>query len=217
MSNGIDYKVLCERMVQHLLAEGRIKDKRVIEAMLTTPRHLFVDEEIRGHAYDDCALPIGCQQTISQPYMVAKMTELLELSGEDKVLEVGTGSGYQTAILAKTAHCVCSVERIPQLADMAGRLLKQLGLQNVKIKVGDGTCGWPEEAPFTGIIVTACTFRIPSVIVQQLTMGGRLVLPIGDKQSQRLIRLRKGEDGDQLEDHGGCVFVPLIGKHGWVN
>ncbi len=210
----INYEKLREEMVQKLKAEG-IRDGRVLQAMRAVPRHLFLDEEMRPYAYQDRALPIGCDQTISQPYIVAKMMELLELTGEEKVLEIGTGSGYQTAALAFAAREVCTVERIPQLFEEAQARLAQLGVKNVKARIGDGSCGWPEEAPFPAILVTASLPSVPAPLLEQLAPLGRLVAPVGDEQAQRLTRVRRRDLEFQYEDHGGCVFVKLIGKFGW--
>jgi protein-L-isoaspartate(D-aspartate) O-methyltransferase len=216
-SNDLNYDALREEMVQHLIREGGIRDENIIRALRAVPRHLFVAEPLRPQAYKDHAMPIEYEQTISQPYIVAKMTELLALTENDKVLEIGTGSGYQTAILAKIVHQVYSIERLPELAQAAQALLRSLGIDNVWIRVGDGSEGWAEEAPFAGIIVTACAPQIPEVLVRQLATGGRLVIPVGSEHSQRLIRVRRYQSGQTLEDHGSCVFVRLIGKHGWMN
>jgi protein-L-isoaspartate(D-aspartate) O-methyltransferase len=188
----------------------------VIDAMLKIPRHLFVEEAMAAQAYNDNPLPIGERQTISQPYMVALMSELLELKGKERVLEIGTGSGYQAAVLAVLADRVYTMERIRPLAMRARKVLDSLGLLNVNIKVDDGTCGWEEEAPFDAIIVTAGAPEIPEALVKQLAPGGRLVLPVGNQISQTLVKVLKGQDGAlSVEQSIGCRFVKLIGKHGW--
>lgn len=210
----INYEKLREEMVRKLKAEG-IRDGRVLQAMRAVPRHLFIDEELRPYAYHDRALPIGCDQTISQPYIVAKMIELLELTGGEKVLEIGTGSGYQTALLAFVAREVCTIERIPELFEQALARLAQLGIKNVKGRIGDGSLGWPEEAPFSGILVAASLPSLPAPLLEQLAPQGKLVAPLGQEQAQRLTRVRRLDQQLEYEDHGGCVFVKLIGKYGW--
>lgn len=206
------------RMVDTQLRSRGIKDARVLKAMEKIPRHLFVDEALQDQAYNDCPLPIAENQTISQPYMVALMTEALGLRGKEKVLELGTGSGYQTAVLAELADRVFSVERIASLASRARKILDSLNYFNVAIRVGDGTYGWREEAPFDGIIVTAGAPEVPKTLVEQLAVGGRLVIPVGGRYSQNLMRItRMSEDVDDIETEnlGGCRFVDLIGEHGW--
>jgi protein-L-isoaspartate(D-aspartate) O-methyltransferase len=203
------------RMVEEQVVARGVKDQRVIAAMKKVPRHLFVEEALQGQAYSDRPLPIGEKQTISQPYMVALMTEALELTGREKVLELGTGSGYQTAILAECAAKVFSIERIRSLAINARKLLLDLGYFNIEIKFSDGTYGWPEEGPFDAMIVTAGTPNIPQPLIDQLKAGGRLAIPVGDAYVQELIRITKTEEGVKREDLGGCRFVKLIGKHGW--
>jgi protein-L-isoaspartate(D-aspartate) O-methyltransferase len=204
-------------MVEEQLISRGVKDPRVIAAMKKIPRHLFVEEALQNQAYTDHPLPIGEKQTISQPYIVALMTEALELKGTEKILEIGAGSGYQTAVLAELAQKVFSIERIRSLAIKARKLLFELGYFNVEIKIFDGTYGWVEESPFDAIIVTAGGPDIPQPLLDQLAMGGRLVIPVGDAYVQDLIRLRKKEDGIHKEDLGGCRFVKLIGKYGWEN
>ena len=179
------------------------------------PRQLFVDEALAGRAYGDYPLPIGERQTISQPYMVALMTEALELVGHERVLEIGTGSGYQTAILAELCSKVFSIERIKGLADRAVRTLDTLGNYNVLVRVGDGSLGWREEAPFDAILVTAAAPTVPEALVEQLAPKGRLVIPVGDVYNQELRKGVKGEEGMRWSDLGGCVFVKLIGDRGW--
>ncbi len=208
------------KMVESQLKARGIKDSRVLKAMETIPRHLFVDEALMDQAYNDSPLPIDERQTISQPYIVALMTEALGLGGREKVLEIGTGSGYQTAILAALADRVFSIERIASLANRARNILDALNFYNVAIRVGDGTYGWREESPFDGIIVTAGAPRIPETFTAQLAVGGRLVIPVGSRISQDLFRVtRLSEDVNDLktENLGGCRFVDLIGEHGWEN
>jgi len=209
------YQRARDRMVQTQIAARGIKDPRVLEAMRKVPRHLFVEEALKDQAYGDYPLPIGEGQTISQPYIVALMTEALELKGPERVLEVGTGSGYQAAILAELARQVFSIERYPSLAARAKRLLEQLGYRNVLIKVGDGTKGWPEMAPFDAIIVTAAGPKIPEPLIEQLKDGGRLVIPVGDEWSQYLLKVTK--QGDKLikENLGAVRFVKLVGEYGF--
>ena len=202
-------------MVEEQIIVRGIKDPKVIAAMKKVPRHLFVEEALQGQAYGDHPLPIGEKQTISQPYMVALMTEALELKGREKVLEIGAGSGYQTAILAEIALNVFSIERIRSLAIQARKLLYELGYLNVEIKFSDGTYGWSEESPFNAILVAAGGPDIPQVLIDQLVMGGRLVIPVGDSYIQNLIIVTKTEEGIRKEDLGGCRFVKLIGKYGW--
>jgi protein-L-isoaspartate(D-aspartate) O-methyltransferase len=212
----MNFEVARRKMVETQLVARGIKDRRIIEAMLKIPRHLFVEEAMAAQAYNDNPLPIGEKQTISQPYMVALMTELLDLKGKEKVLEIGTGSGYQAAVLAVLADRVCTMERIRPLAMRARKVLDGLGLLNVNIRVADGTCGWEEEAPFDAIMVTAGAPVIPDTLVAQLAVGGRLVLPVGDQFSQTLVRIVKQQDGScTIEDSIGCRFVKLIGKYGW--
>ncbi len=202
-------------MVERQLVQRGISDERVLKAMLKVPRHLFVREEDLYRAYDDMALPIGEGQTISQPYMVAKMTELLELKGDERVLEVGTGSGYQAAVLAELAREVYTIERIPSLAERAEEILRELGYENVKVFVGDGTKGLPEYAPFERIIITAGAPEIPRPLKEQLSDGGIIVAPVGSKYSQQLVKLVK-RDEDFIESyHTLCLFVPLVGEYGW--
>lgn len=212
------YKKQRLRMVETQIRSRGIKDPRVLKVMETIPRHLFVDEALMDQAYNDNPLPIEERQTISQPYIVALMTEALELTGKEKVLEIGTGSGYQTAILAELADRVFSIERIASLANGARKLLDALHHYNVAIRVGDGTYGWKEEAPFDGIIVTAGAPRIPRTLLEQLAVGGRMVIPVGGRHSQVLLKLtRLSEDINEVkkEDLGGCRFVDLVGEYGW--
>jgi protein-L-isoaspartate(D-aspartate) O-methyltransferase len=210
-----EYALPRQRMVAEQLQRRGIRDERVIRAMGKVPRHRFVDEALVGRAYGDYPLPIGEGQTISQPYMVALMSEALELTGREKVLEVGTGSGYQTAVLAELCGKVFSIERIKSLADRAIRILDSLGYYNVLVKVGDGTLGWREEAPFDRIIITAAAPAIPEPLVEQLAVGGRLLAPVGDATSQMLRKGTKTPDGVQWNELGSCVFVKLIGQQAW--
>jgi protein-L-isoaspartate(D-aspartate) O-methyltransferase len=203
------------RMVESQMITRGISDPRVLAAMRRVPRHRFIPESLWSQAYNDYPLPIGEDQTISQPYMVALMTEVLELQGPERVLEIGAGSGYQAAILAELAAQVFTIERMASLAETAERKLKELGYANVQVRVGDGTLGWPQEAPFDGIIVTAGAPQVPRPLVEQLAQEGRLVIPVGDQYSQTLTVVRKTEKGLKYEYHGGCRFVRLIGQHGW--
>jgi protein-L-isoaspartate(D-aspartate) O-methyltransferase len=211
----IDFPKARSKMVEDQIIPRGIKDARVIAAMRKVPRHLFVEEALQSQAYSDHPLPIGEKQTISQPYMVALMTEALQLKGKEKVLEIGGGSGYQTAILAELSEKVFSIERIRSLAIRARQLLYELGYYNVELKIFDGTYGWLEEAPFDAIIVTAGAPDIPQPLLDQLAMDGRLVIPVGDAYVQDLIRITKTEEGKKREDLGGCRFVKLIGRYGW--
>ncbi len=211
----IDFSKARLRMVEEQIISRGIKDPKLINAMKKVPRHLFVEEALQSQAYNDSPLPIGEKQTISQPYMVALMTEALELTGKERVLEIGSGSGYQTAILAELSAEVFSIERIRSLAIRARRLLFELGYFNVEIKIFDGTFGWLEKSPFDGIIVTAGAPDIPKPLYDQLTVGGRLVIPIGDTFSQDLFKITKTEEGMKKENLGGCRFVKLIGRYGW--
>ncbi|MEE9121931.1 MAG: protein-L-isoaspartate(D-aspartate) O-methyltransferase [Syntrophobacteria bacterium] len=211
----MEFATARNRMVESQLVSRGIKDTRVLETMRKVPRHRFVEEALVSQAYNDHPLPIGEKQTISQPYMVALMTEALELQGDEKVLEIGTGSAYQTAILAELAEKIYSIERIRPLSIKARRILDELGYFNVVLKVGDGTVGAKDEAPFNAIIVTAGSPEIPQPLVDQLAMGGRLVVPVGDKYTQSLMRVVRTKEGITKTDLGGCRFVDLLGRHGW--
>jgi len=202
-------------MVETQIAARGVKDERVLEAMRKVPRHMFVDEALREQAYNDHPLPIAEKQTISQPYVVGLMTESLALTGSEKVLEIGTGSGYQSAVLAELADRVFSIERYPDLAHRANSVLQKLGYKNVIIRVGDGSLGWPDDAPFDGVVVTAGTPKIPQPLVDQLAMGGRLVVPVGDRFGQDLVVVRRLADGIRKTSLGGVRFVDLVGKWGW--
>jgi protein-L-isoaspartate(D-aspartate) O-methyltransferase len=211
-----DYAVLRERMVRDLVAGRGIKDQRVLAAMRQVPRHLFVRDHLRSQAYGDHALPIGAAQTISQPYIVARMTELLELAPHHSVLEIGTGTGYQTALLAVLARRVYSLERIAELAQQAIPRIRQLGFENVKIQVFDGSVGWSEWAPYDRILVAAGAPRVPEPLLEQLAPGGSLLIPEGERQAQRLVLYRKSARGELRRKEGEEVgFVPLVGRHGW--
>jgi len=204
-----------ERMVDEQLARRGVGDERVLAAMRRVPRHLFVQEALRDRAYGDHPLPIGEEQTISQPYIVGLMTALLELTGREKVLEVGTGSGYQTAVLASLARRVCSIERLPRLAERARATLEALGYDNVWVRVGNGTLGWPDEAPFDRILVAAGGPAVPPPLFQQLVAGGRMVLPIGDAENQTLTVVDNDQGRMRTRAVGDCKFVKLVGKYAW--
>lgn len=214
-SADTNYEEERERMVENQIIRRGIRDKRVLDAMRQVPRHLFVPEDIRHLAYSDGPLPIGHGQTISQPYIVALMTELLELTGEEKVLELGTGSGYQAAILSCLAREVYSIERHPALAEQARKILTQLGYDNVMIRVGDGTLGWPEHAPYDAIIVTAAAPDVPQPLTEQLADGGRLVAPVGSRWSQMLVKVKRQGNKLTRKNLTPVAFVPLIGEYGW--
>src|SRR5262245_10940393 len=205
-----------ERMVEEQLVRRGIHDARVLAAMRKVPRDRFVDAAQRERAYDDTPLPIGAGQTISQPYMVARMLELLRLGGTERVLEIGAGSGYQTALLCELAHEVHAVERVKSLADLARRRLKDLGYRNAEVEAFDGTYGWRERAPFEGIVVAAAAPSIPTLLVDQLAEGGRLVIPVGSRSEQRVaIVTRLQGDEFRTEWETQCTFVPLLGRFGW--
>ena len=210
-----DYRLARERMVNNQLVSRGIKDKGVLRAMRKIQRHLFVEEALIAEAYNDHPLPIGHKQTISQPYIVALMTEALELTGKEKTLELGTGSGYQTAILAELSEKVYTIERIRPLMEQARSLLNELGYINILFKSYDGTLGWEEYAPFDAIMITAGAPKIPEPLLNQLSDGGRMIIPIGDRFSQDLIKVTKVKGDFKEENLGGCRFVDLIGAHGW--
>lgn len=215
-SRNQDYSIPRERMVERLRDHYKIRDQKVLEAMRSVPRHFFVPEALQSRAYGDHALPISGSQTISQPYIVARMTELLEINASSRVLEIGAGSGYQTAVLSKIAGQVYAIERIGDLAREAQSRIRQLGIYNATVKCFDGTLGWAANAPYDAILVAAGGPTIPQPLVTQLKVGGRLVVPVGEsRESQRLVRVIKTESGSKQEDHGACAFVPLIGQHGW--
>jgi protein-L-isoaspartate(D-aspartate) O-methyltransferase len=203
-------------MVARLREHYGIRDPKVLEAMRSVPRHFFVPEALQSRSYGDHALPISANQTISQPFIVARMTELLELGSNSRVLEIGAGSGYQTAVLSFIAAQVYAIERIGDLAREAQSRIRQLEIYNATVKCFDGTLGWAANAPYDAILVAAGGPIVPEPLAVQLKIGGRLVVPVGPaRDAQRLIRVVKTETGYREEDHGGCAFVPLIGQHGW--
>jgi protein-L-isoaspartate(D-aspartate) O-methyltransferase len=202
-------------MVEKQIEARGITDVAVLKAMRKVPRHLFVSEALMDQAYSDFPLPIGEQQTISQPYIVAEMTQALQLSPDDRVLEIGTGSGYQAAILAQIVFRVYTIERIHSLYVKARKLFDHLGYHNIVTRYSDGTSGWKDESPFNAIIVTAGAPVVPTVLVNQLAIGGRMVIPVGDQHAQDLIRLERDERGIRQTNLGACRFVKLVGEHGW--
>ncbi len=210
-----DYGLRREVMVRDQIAARGIRDPRVLEAMRRVPRHEFVPAHLQQRAYSDNALPIGAGQTISQPFIVARMTEALAVGAEDSVLEIGTGSGYQTAILALLARRVYSLERINELAKVAIERMRKLKLDNVKIQVFDGTVGWRDQSPFDRILVTAGAPVAPQPLLDQLAVGGRMVIPEGSLTAQRLVLYERGEEGVRRTEGEPVAFVPLIGRHGW--
>lgn len=209
------YDALRQRMVEEQLRRRGIHDQRVLEAMRIIPRHLFVPRPWRAQAYEDMPLPIGHQQTISQPYIVALMLEALQLTGTERVLEVGTGSGYQAALLGWLAQHAYTVEIIPELVQSARHVLSQLGYENVEVITANGSIGWKAGAPYDAIIVAAASPVVPHSLVEQLQEGGRLILPVGEFFSQVLLRVRKQQGKIVTENLGGCAFVPLVGEEGW--
>ncbi|OEU67295.1 MAG: protein-L-isoaspartate O-methyltransferase [Desulfobacterales bacterium PC51MH44] len=202
-------------MVSRQIEARGVTDPKVLAAMRKVPRHLFVSEALRDQAYGDFPLPIGEQQTISQPYIVAEMTQALQPGKEDRILEIGTGSGYQAAILAQIVFRVYTIERIHSLLVKTRKLFDKLHYYNIVTKYSDGTSGWADESPFDGIIVTAGAPAIPKPLVNQLAAGGRMVIPVGDQYSQELIKIYRDEHGIQQTNLGGCRFVKLMGEHGW--
>jgi protein-L-isoaspartate(D-aspartate) O-methyltransferase len=211
-----EYKISRDKMIQLLRGHYKIADERVLDAMRDVPRHFFVPSALKIQAYKDNALPIAANQTISQPFIVARMSELLELAPDARVLEIGAGSGYQTAILARLAGKVFAIERIAQLAQEAQERLSALQIHNVMLRCADGTNGWDVYAPYDGILVAAGSPDVPEPLLQQLKIGGRLVIPIGnDQKTQHLTRITRTEKNFVTEDFGACAFVPLIGEHGW--
>jgi protein-L-isoaspartate(D-aspartate) O-methyltransferase len=212
-----EWKLERERMVKEQIASRGVKDQRVLDAMAAVPRHMFVDKTYYHQAHNDYPLPIGQGQTISQPYIVGAMTELLELNNKDVVLEIGTGSGYQTAILALLCAKVYTVERIIELSNSARKLLNELEIRNVSFFVGDGSCGWPEYAPYDGIMVTAGAPDLPTPLVDQLADKGRLVIPIGGEHYQVLNQIKKHKRHIYRKEIFDCTFVKLVGKKSWGN
>ena len=211
-----EFQIPRERMVQRLREHYQIQDEKVLEVMRAVPRHLFVPSALKAQAYTDNALPIAANQTISQPYIVARMTEVLKLTAQSRVLEIGAGSGYQTVILSRLARAVYAIERVPALFQEAQQRLRQLSVGNVTMRCADGTLGWDTYAPFDAVLVAAGGPEIPHPLLNQLKPGGRLVIPVGaDQKTQRLIRVTRTEKGFETEDLGACAFVPLIGEHGW--
>jgi len=210
-----DYRIAREKMVKNQLVPRGITDQDVLKAMRKIPRHLFLEEALVGEAYNGHPLPIGHQQTISQPYIIALMTQALELTGKEKTLEIGTGCGYQTAILAELSEKVYTIERIRLLMEEARALLAELNYLNVIFSAFDGTIGWKEYEPYDAVMVTAGAAKIPQPLLEQLADGGRMIIPIGDKTSQELIKITRDKDHYDKKSLGGCRFVDLIGIHGW--
>jgi protein-L-isoaspartate(D-aspartate) O-methyltransferase len=209
------FERLRQDMVTRQIEARGVSDQRVLEAMRKVPRHLFVSEALADQAYGDYPLPIGDQQTISQPFIVAEMTQALALHKDDRVLEIGTGSGYQAAILAEIVHRVYTIERLYSIFKKTRALFDQLNYHNIVARYSDGTAGWPDESPFDAIIVTAGSPRIPQPLIHQLAPGGRMIIPVGDSFSQELIKIVKDETGFHQTELGGCRFVKLVGEHGW--
>ena len=213
-----EYQIPRERMIQRLREHYKITDEKVLDVMSRIPRDLFVPEALKSQAYKDNALPIAANQTISQPFIVARMTELLELNPQSKVLEIGAGSGYQTVILSQLAQKVYAIERVAQLTAEAQNRLRSFGIQNVVLQCADGTNGWEAHAPFDAILVAAGSPSVPRPLLNQLKIGGKLIVPVGqDQKTQKLIRVTRTAKDFQTEDFGACAFVPLIGEHGWQN
>jgi protein-L-isoaspartate(D-aspartate) O-methyltransferase len=204
-----------EDMVRKQIEARGVTDPRVLEAMRTVPRHRFVSEALMDQAYGDFPLPIGDKQTISQPFIVAEMTQALQLDEDDRVLEIGTGSGYQAAVLAEIAYRVYTIERIEPLYKKARLLFDDLGYDNITTRLSDGTAGWPEKSPFNAIIVTAGGPAVPRQLIAQLAVGGRMVIPVGNKYCQELTKIHKDQGGIRQSSLGGCRFVKLVGQDGW--
>jgi protein-L-isoaspartate(D-aspartate) O-methyltransferase len=213
--NAIKYERQRNEMIKRQIEARGVTDPKVLAAMLKVPRHLFVSDALRDQAYGDFPLPIGEQQTISQPYIVAEMTQALQPGKDDRILEIGTGSGYQAAILAEIVFRVYTIEKIYPLYTKSRKLFDKLHYHNIVTKYSDGTSGWEDESPFDGIIVTAGSPIIPKPLVSQLAVGGRMVIPVGDLYSQELIKLYKDEHGIRKTNLGGCRFVKLVGEYGW--
>lgn len=215
LQEDLKYKRLREHMVKEHIENRGIKDPMVLEAFRKVPRHVFVSEALMDQAYSDFPLPIGEQQTISQPFIVAEMTQALVLTENDRVLEIGTGSGYQAAILAEIAYKVFTIERIHKLLMRARKIFVELGYHNIVSKLSDGTLGWKDKSPFDAILVTAGAPEIPYPLINQLAVGGRMVIPVGDRHSQELIKIYRDERGIRQTSLGGCRFVKLVGEYGW--
>lgn len=213
--NSIKYERQRQEMVRRQIEARGVTDPKVLAAMNKVPRHLFVSDALRDQAYGDFPLPIGEQQTISQPYIVAEMTQALQPGKDDRILEIGTGSGYQAAILAEIVFRVYTIEKIYLLYTKARKLFDKLRYHNIVTKYSDGTSGWEDESPFDGIIVTAGSPSIPKPLISQLAVGGRMVIPVGDLYSQELIKLYKDKHGIHKTNLGGCRFVKLVGEYGW--
>jgi protein-L-isoaspartate(D-aspartate) O-methyltransferase len=209
----MDFEAARAELIRQLGAE--IKNKQVLAAMGDIPRELFVPSESRHQAYADKPLPIGYGQTISQPFIIALMTQALELKGTEKVLEIGTGSGYQAAILAQLAKRVITTERVKQLADRAKKLLAELGYKNIEVHLAEETLGWRREAPYDAVIATAAAPKVPPELIAQLAIGGRLVIPVGSRYVQELYKITRGRKRNKIDDLGGCRFVSLIGRGAW--
>ena len=209
----MDFAAVRAKLIEHLRPE--IKDERVLAAMAHVPRECFVPPEVRHLAYEDSPLPIGFEQTISQPLIVALMTEALELTGNEKILEIGTGSGYQTAILADLARLVITVERLPALVETVAKRLEDLGYSNVIVHLANGTLGWSEEAPYDAIIATAGAPGVPPDLLAQLAIGGRMVIPVGSRYVQELCKVTRRREKNTIQNLGGCRFVSLIGRGAW--
>ena len=212
---ALKYERRREKMVQQQIKMRGITDSDVLAAMRRVPRHLFVSDALKDQAYGDFPLPIGEQQTISQPFIVAEMTQALEIGKDDRVLEIGTGSGYQAAVLAEIAYRVYTIERIRSLYVQTRGLLDKLKYHNIIMRCSDGTMGWKDESPFDAIIVTAGSPRIPEPLVEQMAEGGRMVVPVGDQHAQDLIKITRDSEGTHQTSLGGCRFVKLVGKQGW--
>ena len=213
--NSIKYERQRQDMVRRQIEARGVTDPKVLAAMQKVPRHLFVSDALRDQAYGDFPLPIGEQQTISQPYIVAEMTQALQPVKDDRILEIGTGSGYQAAILAEIVFRVYTIEKIRPLYTKSRKIFDKLRYHNIVTRYSDGTSGWEDESPFDGIIVTAGSPIIPKPLVSQLAVGGRMVIPVGDLYSQELIKLYKDENGIRKTNLGGCRFVKLVGEYGW--
>ena len=211
----MNFKKAREKMIKEQIIKRGIKDERVLGAMTDIPRENFVLKKNEKEAYLDCPLPIGMDQTISQPYMVALMTQCLSLDGSEYVLEIGTGSGYQTAVLSKLTTMVYTLERFKVLSERAGEKFNDLGLKNIKVIVGDGSQGLEKYSPYDAIIVTAGAQHIPKKLIEQLKENGKIVIPIGSSQFQELLLGKKIKNKLKIDSYGGCVFVPLVGKYGW--